>query len=58
MSSVTELIGRIEFYIINPSETIELSIKTLPNSNIEGGFGLFSSTYASYFLVYLKPGKI
>ena len=26
----------------------------LPNSNIEGGYGLFSSTYFRYFLVYLE----
>ena len=31
------------------------NIYTLPNSNINGGYGLFSSTYASHFLVYLKP---
>ena len=26
----------------------------LPNSNIEGGYGLFSSTYFQYFLVYVE----
>ncbi len=26
----------------------------LPESNIEGGYGLFSSTYSRYFLVYVK----
>lgn len=27
----------------------------LPNSNIEGGYGLFSSSYYRYFLVYVAP---
>ncbi|NOZ74064.1 MAG: DUF4249 family protein, partial [FCB group bacterium] len=27
----------------------------LPDSNIEGGYGLFSSTYTKFFFVYIKP---
>ena len=31
------------------------NIYTMPKSNIDGGYGLFSSTYANFFFVYLKP---
>ncbi len=27
----------------------------LPDSNVEGGYGLFSSTYTKFFYVYIKP---
>ena len=46
------------YYEYLKGDPLGQNIYKLPNSNIEGGFGLFSSTYASYFLVYLKPGKI
>jgi hypothetical protein len=26
----------------------------LPESNIEGGYGLFSSTHSIYFVIYVK----
>ncbi len=31
------------------------NIYTMPKSNVDGGYGLFSSTYANFFFVYLKP---
>ena len=43
------------YYQYLQGDPLNQNIYSLPNSNIEGGYGLFSSTYASYFLVYLKP---
>ncbi|RMF07747.1 MAG: DUF4249 family protein [Candidatus Neomarinimicrobiota bacterium] len=41
-----------EYFSGDPSGTNQY---LLPDSNIEGGYGLFSSTYSSFFYVYIKP---
>ncbi|MBT7822660.1 MAG: DUF4249 family protein [Candidatus Marinimicrobia bacterium] len=36
-------------------DPMQMNQYTMPNSNIDGGFGLFSSTSSSFFFVYIKP---
>lgn len=36
-------------------DPLQMNQYTMPNSNIEGGIGLFSSTSSAFFIVYVKP---
>lgn len=36
-------------------DPLQMNQYTMPNSNIEGGLGLFSSTSSAFFFVYIKP---
>ena len=47
----------INFYNYLQGDPLENNIYTLPGSNIEGGYGLFSSHTYEKFYVYLKKGK-
>ncbi len=36
-------------------DPLQINQYTMPNSNINGGLGLFSSTSSAFFFVYIKP---
>ena len=36
-------------------DPLQINQYTMPNSNIDGGLGLFSSTSSAFFFVYIKP---
>ena len=45
------------YHGVASGDPLENNIYTLPGSNIEGGYGLFSSHTYEKFYVYLKKGK-
>ena len=44
-----------DYYAGDP---LQMNQYTMPNSNIEGGLGLFSSTSSTFFFVYIKPEEL
>ena len=57
LQEITVQATDLNFYNYLQGDPLENNIYTLPGSNIQGGYGLFSSHTYEKFYVYLKRGK-